>query len=286
MTEFRGGNAKADAANVRWRRMGEGPALVFLHGFPLSGETWDEVVRAVADRFTCITLDLIGLGGSTSTDPDDYSSPGQARAFRAALSELGVSSYGLVGNDTGGWIARELALIDGARVARLLLTNTEIPFHRPPWIPTYQALAHVPGAGALLRQALKSRTLRRSPLGFGGCFHDLAHLEGDFQQRFVEPLIGSDARMQEALEFLRRMKFSRLDEFDHLHRELTMPTLFIWGADDPTFPKARARRMIRHFPKVVGFHAIAKAKLFVYEERPDEVAKLIGGFLSGDQQFG
>jgi pimeloyl-ACP methyl ester carboxylesterase len=112
-------------------------------------------------------------------------------------------------------------------------------------------------------------------LVFGGCFHDLTHLEGDFHSLFVEPLIVSDVRMDGAMRFLRRMKFARLDEFKNLHRQLTIPTLFIWGADDPTFPEPRAREMVRQFPNVTGFHSIAKAKLFVYEEQPQEVARLI-----------
>jgi hypothetical protein len=39
--------------------------------------------------------------------------------------------------------------------------------------------------------------------------------------------------------------------------------------------------MVRQFPNVVGFHAIANAKLFVYEEHPQEVARLIDGFHRG-----
>jgi len=274
------GTATVGAASVRWRRDGQGPAIVFLHGFPLSGRTWDAVVAQLRDRFTCYVLDLIGLGGSHSTSADDYSSPGQARAFQALLSQLRVETYALVGNDTGGWLARELALLDGARVSRLVLTNTEIPGHRPPWIPTYQMLAHVPGCGAVIQQVLKWRAFRRSPLAFGGCFHDLAHLDGEFHERFIEPLIGSGARIDGAMEFLRRMKFTRLDEFETLHAHLTMPTLFIWGADDPTFPESEARKMAGQFPDVAGFHSVRDAKLFFYEEHPAEVAGLIGRFLS------
>src|SRR6267378_1370118 len=101
------GTTPVGAASVHWRKEGSGPPLVFLHGFPLSGATWDAVVHHLRDRFTCYALDLIGLGQSSSTADDDYSSPGQARVFQPLLSQLGVGAYALVGNDTGGWIARE-----------------------------------------------------------------------------------------------------------------------------------------------------------------------------------
>jgi pimeloyl-ACP methyl ester carboxylesterase len=131
----------------------------------------------------------------------------------------------------------------------------------------------------VMRQFLKSAVFRRSPLAFGGCFHDPSRLEGDFQRRYVEPLLVSDERLEGTFEFLRQMKFVRLDQFTDLHAQLTMPTLFIWGADDPTFPESRARAMLAQFPNVVGFHAVADAKLFFYEEHPQEVAGFIGGFL-------
>jgi len=60
-----------------------------------------------------------------------------------------------------------------------------------------------------------------------------------------------------------------------------MPTLFIWGANDPTFPEPLARKMATQFPNVAGFHALADAKLFFYEEHPLEVARLIDRFVSG-----
>lgn len=273
------GTTRVGEASVGWRRDGSGPAIVFLHGFPLSGRTWDKVLLHLRDRFTCYTPDLIGFGQSHSAASDDYSSQGQARALRGMLSELDVASYALVGNDTGGWVARELALIDHQRVSHLVLTNTEIPLHRPPWIPMYQLLSRVPGFGTVMRQLLRSRALRRSSLAFGGCFHDLSRVDGEFHRLFVEPLLSSKDRMDDAMEFLRQMKFVRLDEFKQLHQQLAMPTLFIWGANDPTFPEAKAREMTTQFPQVAGFHAIASAKLFVHEEHPQAVAQLIDGFL-------
>ena len=106
------GDVRIGDASVHWRREGSGPPIVFLHGFPLSGRTWDAMISHLRDRFTCHAPDLIGLGGSHSASGEDHASPGQARAIQAVLSTLGLGSYALVGNDTGGWIARELALID------------------------------------------------------------------------------------------------------------------------------------------------------------------------------
>jgi pimeloyl-ACP methyl ester carboxylesterase len=261
-------------ARVCYRKTGTGPALVLVHGFPLSGLTWRKIVPTLATRFTCWALDLVGLGDSISSDAKDFSSDGMALVFQRALRALGVESYALIGNDTGGWIARELALLDRARVTHLALTNTEIPGHRPPWIPLYQWFAPLPASAVAFRWMIASRAFRRSPMGFGGCFVDLDLIDGEFGDLFVAPLLASPERISGLTRFLTQMKFTRLDQFRELHRELVMPVAFLWGADDPTFPEPRARAMTSQFSHVTGFHAIPKAKLFVQEEQPEAVARL------------
>src|SRR5262245_20694385 len=91
-------------ARVCYRKAGAGPALVMLHGFPLSGLTWRKIVPRLATRMTCYALDLMGLGDSRSSVETEYTSPGQGEVFRRALAAIGVESYALTGNDTGGWI--------------------------------------------------------------------------------------------------------------------------------------------------------------------------------------
>src|SRR5207244_11996123 len=134
-------------------------------------------------------------------------------------------------------------------------------------------LAHLPGCGAVIGQLLKSSAFRRSSLAFGGCFHDPTRIDGDFGARFVDPLIASDARMDGAMRFLRRMKFSRLDEFKKLHRQLAMPTLFIWGADDPTFPEPRARKLVAQFPNLAGVHSIPNAQPSAHGDRTEDAGR-------------
>jgi pimeloyl-ACP methyl ester carboxylesterase len=267
-------------ARVCYSRAGQGPALVLLHGFPLSGLTWRKIVPALSQHFTCYALDLIGLGGSTSRDAVDFSSPGQAAVFQRVLRALGVSTYALMGNDTGGWIARELALLEPERVTHLVLTNTEIPGHRPPWIPLYQSLVRLPGSTVAFRVMLASRALLRSGMGFGGCFDNLDLIDGEFTELFLAPIRASQESLTSLAQFLRQMKFERLDRFRELHGKLSMPVAFVWGATDPTFPEPIARAMMPQFPNVAGFWSIPRAKLFIQEEFPDQVAARVVEFLT------
>jgi len=266
-------------ARVCYRKAGRGPVLVLLHGFPLSGLTWRKMIPALAQRFTCYALDLMGLGESTSLDAADLSSAGQATVFQRALAAQGVTSFALLGNDTGGWIARELALLDPARVTHLALMNTEIPGHRPPWIPFYQSVAGLPGSSFVFRRMLASRSIRRSAMGFGGCFSNLDLIDGEFADVFLVPIQASPERLASLFLFLQQMKFQRLDHFRELHGKLTMPVGFLWAADDPTFPEPIARGMVSQFPNVINFWSIPNAKLFMQEERPDAVAELALEFL-------
>lgn len=262
-------------ARVCYRRAGNGHALLLFPGYPLSGRTWRKVIPDLATRFDCYAFDLVGLGDSTSRNPEDFTSPGQGRVFQAARAALGLSSYSIIGNNSGGWVARELALLEPGLVRHLVLTNTEIPRHRPPWVGFYQRLAALPGSLSVFQKLLASRTWRDSRMGFGGCFQNFGLIEGEFCEAFLAPLLGSRERLARALQFLRAMNFKRIDEFEELHRTLTMPVSFVWGADDPTFPESQAREMSRQFPNVAGFTAIPGAKLFLHEEFPEQVCKAL-----------
>ncbi len=268
-------------AKVCYRKAGRGTPLVLFHGYPLTGWTWRKLIPELSQHFTCYAFDLMGLGGTNSSDRTDFTSPGQGRLFQRALHELGVTSYALMGNDSGGWIAREVALLEPERVTRLLLTNTEIPNHRPPTVWLYQRMALLPGSNYIFRTMIATPLWRKSHFGLGGCFHDPEMVEGEFFRAYLEPLIGSREKMVRALRFLVLMDLKRVDEFTELHKKLTMPVAFIWGRDDPTFEEESAREMAKQFPNVVSFTSIPKAKLFFHEEFVEETLKPTMEFLTG-----
>jgi haloalkane dehalogenase len=262
--------ADIGSARIVYRRFGSGPALLLVHGFPLSGFTWRKVLPELAKRYTCYALDLPGMGETEWTDATDFSFPGQGRTLKAFVDRLGLARYHVIAQDTGGTFARYLALEDGARVASLALINTEMPHHRPPWIPLYQFLMRSAASPAALAVLLRSNLYCRSRAGFGGCFNDMSLIDGDFREHVIEPLIRSSKRRDGMRRYLLGAKWGPVDALAHEHARLAMPVRLIWGVDDPTFPIALAREMLRQLPRA-DLVEIPGARLLVHEEKPAEV---------------
>lgn len=267
------------AARLAVRRFGAGSSpLLLVHGFPLSGFTWRKVLLELSKRYTCYVPDLPGMGESEWTDATDFSFPGQGHTLKVLVDRLGLGRYSVVAQDTGGTFARCLALVDGARIHKLVLINTEIPHHRPPWIPFYQSLLRVPGTATALGLLLRSPTFLRSSMGFRGCFNDRRLIEGEFHEHVVAPLVRSPLRRDGMRRYLLGARWGPVDALEQDHARITMPVRLIWGADDPTFPVEHARKMVRQFPDA-ELVEVPGARLLVHEERPADVTRLVTEFL-------
>jgi haloalkane dehalogenase len=270
----------AGDATLAWRQYGQGPALLLVHGFPLHGFTWRKLLPTLSQHFTCYVVDLAGKGESEWSPTTDFGFSAHARRLRLLVDHLDLDRYSLLAQDTGATIARCLALVDATRVQKLVLINTEIPGHRPPWIPFYQLLMRLPGAAFIFRQQLRWRWFLRSGMGFGGCFCNLDLIDGEFHQQFVAPYIQSPRRTEGMARYHMGIPWDVVDAMREHHRELHMPVLLIWGEDDPTFPIALARDMAPQFADCRGLVAIPGAKLLPHEERPDVVGDAALKFLA------
>jgi haloalkane dehalogenase len=262
-------------ATVAYRQFGVGDPLLLLHGWPLSGVTFRKVIPHLQDRFTCYVPDLPGAGETRWGERTDFSWPGQARTVKAFVDGLGLKKYFLLGQDSGAMIGRCLALIDETRIERFAMTNTEVPGHRPPWIPLYRLLMFLPGTNSVLRLVLRSHLFLRSPLGFGGAFNNPKLITGDFHDLIIQPMILSPTRMMGHNRFLRGWDWKLLDAMEKEHAKIVMPVLFVWGAADKTFPLSLAQDMAQQFPHCVGIRATDRARVFVQEEAPEFLANAL-----------
>ncbi len=257
---------------------GRGPDLVFIHGWPLSAATFRRVAARLADGFTCHLIDLPGAGKTETRPGAPIDLISHAATIRAAIDVLGLSEYALVAHDSGGFVARFVAAED-PRARALVLGNTEIPGHTPLLVALYALLARIPGGGKLLLGLLRLRAVRRSSLGFRGCFEDVAYGEGEFHELLVAPLLRAGPAADGAIALLRKTTNADMARLGPIHGRIKAPVKLIWGPDDPFFPIAGARRMLSQFGGPATLDEIPRGKLFVHEDRADEFTALARPFL-------
>jgi 3-oxoadipate enol-lactonase len=101
----------------------DGPPVVLLHGFPLNGAMWDEVVPALADRYRVIVPDLRGHG-ATPAPEGPYETADHAGDVIALLSWIGIERAAMVGLSMGGYIALQLMTNHADRVSAVVLADT------------------------------------------------------------------------------------------------------------------------------------------------------------------
>lgn len=269
------------STRIAVRRHGHGPVLLFVHGWPFHSAGWEALAGELGERFTCVMPDSPGLGETRWSADTDFSMPGQARTLRALLDALGVERCVVMAHDTGATIARLMAVDEPERIESLVLLNTEMPGHRPPFVPFFRTTSFLPGSAAVFRMLLGLPAFRRSPMGFGGCFADPRRLDDAFVARYVAPLLASPARIDGVNRYLRGVEWALVDRLGEINAAVRVPVLLVWGAEDPTFPVVLARRMAPQFPRSAGLVEIPGARFLVHEERPAEVARAACAFFDG-----
>jgi pimeloyl-ACP methyl ester carboxylesterase len=101
-----------DGFRLAYERIGDGPAVVLLHGWPGDRSDYRDVVALVSSAVDVVVPDLRGFGESDKhrSDPaSSYSAAAQARSVVGLIEELGLDHPVIGGYDIGSWIAQTLA---------------------------------------------------------------------------------------------------------------------------------------------------------------------------------
>ncbi len=109
--------------------LGEGPAVLLLHGFPAFWQDWQGQMAALAaSGFRAIAVDLPGYGGSDRLPAVlDYRSALLADDLAGLIAALGLPRAHVVGHDWGGTLAFMLAAKHPELVDRLIVINGAHP---------------------------------------------------------------------------------------------------------------------------------------------------------------
>ena len=241
---------------VRILRQGSGEPLVFLHGAGDRGE-WLPVLAGLAADWAVCRPDHPGFNQSDDDERID-SVHDLAFFYLDLLDALELPRVTLVGASLGGWLAAEIAVLDPARVAALVLIDA----------------AGLRVAGAPAPDVFTLNPVQLAEL----LFHDQA-----LRSAAIERAAGLDQSPEELRNYLRnRIATSHLawNPYFHdpklaerLHR-VSAPTVVVWGSEDRLLPVAHARRW-QELIEDARIELIADAGHLPHIEQPERVVEIV-----------
>lgn len=253
---------------------GDGPAVLLLHGVPVSSYVYRKVVPLLgANGLRAVAPDFPGMGLSSRPDPSafDYSYGGLSAAVEACADALGLERFHLVVHDIGGPVGFDLVARVPERIASLLVLNTflDLDQYRSPWVlRPYQMPVLDRISLAAMRPALAYPLFlrlgvadhRQFTMGDAAANLDLLRHE-DGGRAFLAIMRSMDraaARRRELEEALARAPF---------------PSAVLWGRHDPVLGAARAA----HVANVLGCGepTYVEAKHFLQEDQAPLVAEAV-----------
>lgn len=243
---------------------GDGPALLFLHGFPLDRTIFRHQVATLAG-WRRIAPDLRGMGASDAPE-GGYSMAAYADDMARLLDRLGVQRAVVAGLSLGGYVVFELLRRHRSRVAGLVLCDTKAAADTPEGRQGRDdmiALAGRAGAAAVAERMLP-KLLGRSTHGAQPLL--VGEVRAMIQRTPVAGIVGA----------LRAMK-ERPDSTPLL-ADIDVPTLVISGDEDELIPAAAARELAGAVPGAT-LTLIRGAGHVPTLEEPTAVSRVVAEFL-------
>ncbi len=264
--------------DVGYRRAGNGPVILLLHGIAGSSRTWKAVMQLLADDYTVIAPDLLGHGESAKP-MGDYSLGAFASGIRDLLRVLDVPRATVVGQSFGGGVAMQLAYQHPECCERMVLVGSGGLGREVSWLLRWLT---VPGAEYVM------------PLLFPPFVRDQGNRVGQFLGRFgvrsvrVDEMWRSYASLADSPNrkaFVRTLKSvidpggQTVSALDRLYLAAAMPTLIVWGDQDDIIPVSHA---------YAAHEAIAGSTLvimpgathFPHAEQPERFAEILRDFMT------
>jgi magnesium chelatase accessory protein len=264
-----------EAGGLRWhvQIMGEGPALLLLHGTGASTHSMRALLPALAARFTVIAPDLPGHGFTSAPASAEGSTlPGMARGAAALLRALDAAPSIAAGHSAGAPVIAQMALDGLIAPAGIVGMNAAILPLRgaatDAFAPLARAMVRLPGVPRLFAWHAGSPATVRRLIGGTGSTIDAEGME------LYRRLAGSPGHVAGALAMMANWDLKPLVE---RLRDLEPALLLIVGERDRAIPPADARIIRTMLPRTQVATLPGLGHL-AHEEQPGRHAELIEGF--------
>jgi pimeloyl-ACP methyl ester carboxylesterase len=260
--------AATRSGEISYLDLGAGPVALFVHGIATNAYLWRHVMDALSGQRRCIAVDLPLHGQSPVTAEQDLSLAALAADLDDFCEVLGLTRIDLVANDTGGAIAQIFAARYPQRLATLTLTNCDTVDNLPP--DAFKPIVELAAAGHLAPSAVEmfADLEAAAQVSFASGYEHLDRIDRDVIRSYLEPCFGTLERARQFERLLVSLNAGDLQAVTPQLRELTVPTLVVWGTGDAFFDVSWAYWLRDTIPGTTRVVTVDGARLFFPEERP------------------
>lgn len=275
--------ATLDGLTIAYREVGpkNAPTLVLFHGFPSSSRMFEPLFARLGGKIHMIAPDYPGFGHSDAPDRDAfaYTFDHISEVMEHFIDQKGLKHYALYMEDYGGPVGFRVALWHPERVQGIVIQNTVA--HEdglgPSWAPRRAFWADRAAHEAAFRRAfLSADTTRKRHIGSSP--NAEAYNPDLWTDEFAFLSRPGEADLQSDLFYSWQSNVTSFPAWQGYLRKHQPPTMVIWGRYDPSFDIAEASAYHREVP-TADVHII-DAGHFAMDERPGEVASLVGRFVT------
>ncbi len=233
--QAKSGSVQVGSASIAYRVQGHGPAMMLVHGYPLSGELFSKNRAALARHYTVVTPDLRGFGNSTTPDTKGGVEL-YAKDMFAVMDHLNVKRAIIGGMSMGGPVVLEMYREQPQRFRGMVLIDTTTSpandVEKGEW-PGFGNQARDKGVAsmipALMPQMLTTKTRTSDPAL-------VKYVGGIVKKGSVNAAVGGGSTLANRPDSRPMMA--------HAH----IPVLIVVGQDDPIYPLEMAQKMHQDIP--------------------------------------
>ena len=240
----------------------EEEAIIFLHGYSDSWYSFSRVLPLLSPEYHAFALTQRGHGDSDKPEccytPDDF-----AADVDAIMDVVGIEEATLVGASTGALFAQRVVLSYPRRVNRLVLIGAQTPVNEAVsgLREEVQALED-PVPPEFVREFQESTIYQPVP------------------QEFLDTVVSESLKLPARVwrDYMEQAVLSIDHDYVVELREIDVPTLILWGEQDPLFPREEQERLAAAIPDTT-LKVYPETGHAVHWDRPEWVVRDLEAFM-------
>lgn len=275
---------------TRFFEKGEGEPIVLIHGghFGLyySAYSWNLNWPFLSKSFHVYAFDRLGMGYTDNpVSNEDHTMSATISHAERFLDRLDLGEVSLIGHSRGAFVAASLALRRPKSIKSLIVIDTNT---LSPYDPNFDA-----GRTFYSKVGLKDgegetrETVKREAIANS---YSTVHITDDFVDEMYEiatlPKTRTIKLKMESLYdrvFFPELERSKIEITRAIKNgELKVPTLILWGMNDPSAPVRRGWELFDNVSRHASrcqFHVFNCAGHYSFREHPDEFNEIVTNFI-------